>query len=167
MKKNQLYGILGLLLGLMCTFSLASCGDDDDNDNNATPSNSIVGTWAFTEEYSEGEWYMKHSIIYQFKNDGTFTQSMVHTQGEVGKQAQNNEEGEQLYGTYKVDGNKLTLINKGLRYKNYETGNWEDSPNEQPWETTYKFEVSGNTLKLYWMEQNGQTSEEPQVFTKA
>ena len=109
----------------VCAGVLVSCGDDDDEDTN-----SIVGTWKYTEE---GYW-----LKLTFNANQTFTWYEEETEnGETWTASES--------GTWSIDGDILSIYVDG--YSDYA-----------------KFSVSGNTLLLYWSDDDGGFDPEPEVY---
>lgn len=106
MKK--IYGILMLAMLAMCSVAFVSCGDDDDEENG-----SIVGTWREVGSDEDDYWE------FTFKSDGTYEE---------------DDDGHYDKGTYKLDGNTLTVI--GEKYGT----------------SQYTYKVSGKKLTLTWEE---------------
>lgn len=163
MKKLNIYAILGMILGLCCTFTLTACGDDDDDD---TVDDPLVGTWVLSFEEVNDNWYMKRTETLTINADGTFTWMMQHQQGEVGQEAEQGGEGEMQYGTYTVKDDVISCTVKGWKYYNPEEKKWEDEPAEQTWTNDYKFEISGNTLTIRYIFEDGMVREEGDTFTR-
>lgn len=108
---NKRFSFLSLLLGLfVCMSVLTSCSKSDDDGGSS--SNSIVGTW-YTEAYSYEE------ITYN--SDGTCTYRRYKSDHTTIRDTDS--------GTYKVEGNKLTIW-------------WASS--SSPWTTT--FSINGNKM---------------------
>lgn len=107
---NKKFSFLSLLLGLfVCMSVLTSCSKDDDGGSSSNP---IVGTW-YTEAYSYEE------ITYN--SDGTCTYRRYKSDHTTIRDTDS--------GTYKVEGNKLTIW-------------WASS--SSPWTTT--FSINGNKM---------------------
>ena len=123
----------------VCSLAFVSCGDDDDE---IEGNGSIIGTWKndlsddnilpeIGPEYFE-EYHCY--VYYQFKDDGTFIRATVeiikYTQ--FAKETYGEKDGTEVEiekGTYKINGNKISLTTNG------ETESGE-------------FKVSGNRLIL-------------------
>ena len=114
---NKRFSILSLLFGLLVSVALfTACGGDDD-DNGGSSSNPLVGTW-----YTEGEekgYPTYEEITYNANN--TCTWRDYKSDKTTIKETDS--------GTYKVDGNKLSIW-------------WSGS--STPWTTT--FSISGNKM---------------------
>ena len=139
MKKLHLVALLGLFAAF-CGFVFTSCGDDDSD-----PDNPLVGTWQYTESFSEQHY--SHSVTFSitFKSNGEYSLS------EEGRHKTENMEenfGSRESGTYTLVGNTLTLTAKKFSYKDPENGKWidEDSPNFQPW--SQEIAIDGKTLYI-------------------
>ena len=108
---NKRFSFLSLLLGLfVCLSVLTSCSKSDDDGGSS--SNPLVGTW-YTEAYSYEE------ITYN--SDGTCTYRRYKSDHTTIRDTDS--------GTYKVEGNKLTIW-------------WASS--SSPWTTT--FSINGNKM---------------------
>lgn len=108
---NKRFSFISLLLGLfVCMSVLTSCSKSDDDGGSS--SNPIVGTW-YTEAYSYEE------ITYN--SDGTCTYRRYKSDHTTIRDTDS--------GTYKVEGNKLTIW-------------WASS--SSPWTTT--FSINGNKM---------------------
>ena len=118
MKK--IISMFSLALGLLvCATVLGSCSKDDD-DKDAPPStNPIVGTW-YIENENKG--YIYYTEI-TYNADNTCTRSRYRYEGDTKNLI------ESTSGTYKIDGNKLSILYKG---------------SDKPWSTT--FTISGNIM---------------------
>ena len=117
MKKSL--SILSLLFGLfVCVTLFSACGGDDDKD--APPStNPIVGTW-WIENESKG---YKYYTEITYNADNTCTWSRYRYEGDTKNLIDSKS------GTYKIDGNQLSILYKG---------------SDKPWSTT--FTISGNIM---------------------
>lgn len=85
MKKY--FKLLMVALFATLSFSLVSCGDDDDAED------AIIGTWE--QSYSEDQ-YAYYQVI-TFNKDNTFATTMVET-------TPSHTTTENLYGTYAISG---------------------------------------------------------------
>ena len=111
---NKRFSFLSLLFGLfVCMSVLTSCSKDDDDSS----SNSIVGTW-YTE--SEPKGYLQVEEI-TYNSDGTCTYRRYKSDRTTINDTDS--------GTYKVEGNKLSIW-------------WAGS--STPWTTT--FSINGNKM---------------------
>ena len=117
MKKT--ISFLSLLFGLfVCVTLFSACGGDDDKD--APPStNPIVGTW-WIENESKG---YKYYTEITYNADNTCTWSRYRYEGDTKNLIDSKT------GTYKIDGNQLSILYKG---------------SDKPWSTT--FTISGNIM---------------------
>ena len=117
MKKSL--SILSLLFGLfLCVTLFSACGGDDDKD--APPStNPIVGTW-WIENESKG---YKYYTEITYNADNTCSWSRYRYEGDTKNLIDSKS------GTYKIDGNQLSILYKG---------------SDKPWSTT--FTISGNIM---------------------
>ena len=117
MKKS--ISFLSLLFGLfVCVTVFSACGGDDDKD--APPStNPIVGTW-YIENESKG---YKYYTEITYNADNTCTWSRYRYEGDTKNLIDSKS------GTYKIDGNQLSILYKG---------------SDKPWSTT--FTISGNIM---------------------
>ncbi|MBO4907248.1 MAG: hypothetical protein J5486_09525 [Bacteroidaceae bacterium] len=151
MKQFQFLSLLaGLLMG---SLFFVACGDDDDD--NATSSNPLVGTWVM----QEGNEYHQRTITFVFNSNGTFTQTMEM------KAVQSEEEwfeGSRTSGTYTYTDTKLILTTKKYEWQNHETGEWEAQDNDEEYVNEYFFSISGKQLSIKYSEQD----EYVEVYTK-
>ena len=117
MKKSL--SILSLLFGLfLCVTLFSACGGDDDKD--APPAtNPIVGTW-WIENESKG---YKYYTEITYNADNTCSWSRYRYEGDTKNLIDSKS------GTYKIDGNQLSILYKG---------------SDKPWSTT--FTISGNIM---------------------
>ena len=117
MKKSL--SVLSLLFGLfVCVTVFSACGGDDDKD--APPStNPIVGTW-YIENESKGYRYYYEMT---YNADNTCTWLRYRYEGDTKNLIDSKS------GTYKIDGNQLSILYKG---------------SDKPWSTT--FTISGNIM---------------------
>jgi len=117
MKKSLSF--LSFLFGLfVCVAVFSACGGDDDKD--APPStNPIVGTW-YIENESKG---YKYYTEITYNADNTCTWSRYRYEGDTKNLIDSKT------GTYKIDGNQLSILYKG---------------SDKPWSTT--FTISGNIM---------------------
>ena len=117
MKKSLSF--LSFLFGLfVCVTVFCACGGDDDKD--APPStNPIVGTW-YIENESKGYRYYYEMT---YNADNTCTWSRYRYEGDIKTLIDSKT------GTYKIDGNQLSILYKG---------------SDKPWSTT--FTISGNIM---------------------
>lgn len=116
MKKSL--SILSLLFGLfVCVTLFSACGGDDDKD--APSTNPIVGTW-WIENESKG---YKYYTEITYNADNTCTWLRYRYEGDTKNLIDSKS------GTYKIDGNQLSILYKG---------------SDKPWSTT--FTISGNIM---------------------
>lgn len=128
---------MNLFLGLftilsMTAVSLTSCSNDDDNE---VGSSDLIGTWYMCEE---DEWEKVETWV-TFKNDGTFNVKETTYDKE-----EKTSETYSYKGTYKVDGNVLTISMGGES-------------------ASGKFSVKGDKLYME-VENDGET--ETEVYTR-
>lgn len=137
MKKLHLVALLGLFAAF-CGFVFTSCGDDDD------PSNPIVGTWSLTETDSQQNMSFTTTTSITFTADGKYTLSEegVHKSPDFEEKYGSREN-----GTYKLDGNTLTLTATGFAYLEPD-GRWMEEGNREnePW--TQEIAIEGKTLHI-------------------
>ena len=100
---NKKLSILSLLFGLfVCVTVFCACGGDDDKD--APPSiNPIVGTW-WIENESKG---YKYYTEITYNADNTCSWSRYRYEGDTKNLIDSKS------GTYKIDGNQLSILYKG------------------------------------------------------
>lgn len=120
-----------LLMALIAaTITFSACSSDDDDDKVST--SSLVGKW-----YAEDEGY---GCEFQFNADGTLTYIETMLDAATSKVLDS--------GTYKFDGNKLTLHwTKSETWSNY-SQQWivDDTSTET---AVVKISLKGNQLTLY------------------
>jgi hypothetical protein len=153
--KLSFYALL-----IMGVFSLAACGDDDDNGVKLT-SDNIVGTWNLTAYDSDADVTIgfgginetsqststltESTVTVTFKNDGTWTSEGDYTiSTTTDGMTETSEETDGLgEGTYTVADGKLTM-------SNIDAGD-ESDVSEIEFATDYtpdsKIEMSGNAME--------------------
>ena len=120
MKKY--FKLLMVALFATLSFSLVSCGDDDDND-------ALVGTWEASYVDPEDGW--QYYIVLQINKNNTFAYN------EVEVSTNGNTYTENLTGTYQVSGD----VKKGATV----TMNFIDEDGDT-WTETGVFRVDGKKL---------------------
>ena len=123
MKTKKIISVLSLTFGLLvsvCAFT--ACGSDDDG-NNDSSSNPLVGTW-YTETIEKGE--VEYTEI-------TYNANFTCTWREYESDRKTVVDTDE--GSYKVDGNKLSI------WWESEKKYWDE---DGPWTTT--FTISGNKM---------------------
>lgn len=122
--------IILLMALIVATITFSACSSDDDDDKIST--SSLVGKW-----YAEDEGY---GCEFQFNADGTLTYIETMLDAPTSKVRDS--------GTYKLDGNKLTLHwTKSETWSNY-SQQWivDDTSTET---AVVKISLKGNQLTLY------------------
>ena len=117
-----------MMMAAALSFGFTSCGNDDNDDGSS--SNPLVGTW-FTESEDHGE--LEYTEI-TYNKDLTCTWQCYSSDRTTLKESDT--------GTYKVEGNKLSI------WWESEREYWKE---DGPWTTT--FSISGN--KMTTTESNG------------
>ena len=142
MKKFHLVALLGLFAAF-CGFVFTSCGDDDEGDS----SNPIVGTWTLTENNSEQNMSFSQTYSFTFTSDGKYT---MLEEGQHKSPDFEEKFGSRETGTYKLDGNTLTLTPTGFAYLEPD-GKWYEEENREgePW--TQEIAIENKTLYIaFW-----------------
>lgn len=137
--------IILLMALIAATITFSACSSDDDDDKVST--SSLVGKW-----YAEDEGY---GCEFQFKADGTLTYIETRLDAPTSKVRDS--------GTYKLDGNKLTLHwTKSETWSNYRQ-QWvvDDTSTET---AVVKVSIKGNQLILY--PDKTDDSSKPVTFTR-
>ena len=137
--------IILLMALIAATITFSACSSDDDDDKVST--SSLVGKW-----YAEDEGY---GCEFQFKADGTLTYIETMLDAPTSKVRDS--------GTYKLDGNKLTLHwTKSETWSNYRQ-QWVvgDTSTET---AVVKVSIKGNQLILY--PDKTDDSSKPVTFTR-
>jgi uncharacterized protein (TIGR03066 family) len=137
--------IILLMALIAATITFSACSSDDDDDKVST--SSLVGKW-----YAEDEGY---GCEFQFKADGTLTYIETMLDAPTSKVRDS--------GTYKLDGNKLTLHwTKSETWSNYRQ-QWvvDDTSTET---AVVKVSIKGNQLILY--PDKTDDSSKPVTFTR-
>lgn len=137
--------IIFLMALIAATITFSACSSDDDDNKIST--SSIIGKW-----YTEDEGY---GCEFQFNADGTLT--YIETMLDVPTSKVRDS------GTYKLDGNKLTLHwTKSETWSNY-SQQWivDDTSTET---AVVKISLKGNQLTLY-PDTPGDSSK-PVIFTR-
>lgn len=122
--------IIFLMALIAATITFSACSSDDDDNKIST--SSIIGKW-----YTEDEGY---GCEFQFNADGTLTYIETMLDAPTSKVRDS--------GTYKLDGNKLTLHwTKSETWSNY-SQQWivDDTSTET---AVVKISLKGNQLTLY------------------
>lgn len=122
--------IILLMALIVATITFSACSSDDDDNKIST--SSIIGKW-----YTEDEGY---GCEFQFNADGTLTYIETMLDAPTSKVRDS--------GTYKLDGNKLTLHwTKSETWSNY-SQQWivDDTSTET---AVVKISLKGNQLTLY------------------
>lgn len=137
--------IILLMALIAATITFSACSSDDDDDKVST--SSLVGKW-----YAEDEGY---GCEFQFNTDGTLTYIETMLDATTSKVRDS--------GTYKLDGNKLTLHwTKSETWSNY-SQQWivDDTSTET---AVVKISLKGNQLTLYT--DKSDDSSKPVTFTR-
>lgn len=137
--------IILLMALIAATITFSACSSDDDDDKVST--SSLVGKW-----YAEDEGY---GCEFQFNADGTLTYIETMLDAPTSKVRDS--------GTYKLDGNKLTLHwTKSETWSNY-SQQWivDDTSTET---AVVKISLKGNQLTLY--PDKSDDSSKPVTFTR-
>ena len=137
--------IIILMALIAATITFCACSSDDDDDKVST--SSLVGKW-----YAEDEGY---GCEFQFNADGTLTYIETMLDAPTSKVRDS--------GTYKLDGNKLTLHwTKSETWSNY-SQQWvvDDTSTET---AVVKVSLKGNQLTLY--PDKSDDSSKPVTFTR-
>ena len=146
MKKMKLFWSLAALIVTALCAGFASCGDDDDDDN----ANPLVGTWKGEIPHlrmENGKYVRCLDIVtYHFTSKGKYDANMTTTQ--------DDDEIWQVrfHGIYKVDGNKLTMVESAdYEEYNYTTKKWEQRTDKiGDWERIFEFTIKDDyLLSLY------------------
>lgn len=122
--------IILLMALIAATITFSACSSDDDDDKVST--SSLVGKW-----YAEDKGY---GCEFQFNADGTLTYIETMLDAQTSKVRDS--------GTYKLDGNKLTLHwTKSETWSNY-SQQWivDDTSTET---AVVRISLRGNQLPLY------------------
>lgn len=130
---------------IAATITFSACSSDDDDDDVST--SSLVGKW-----YAEDEVY---GCEFQFNANGTLTYIETMLDATTSKVRDS--------GTYKLDGNKLTLHwTKSETWSNY-SQQWivDDTSTET---AVVKISLKGNQLTLY--PDKSDDSSKPVTFTR-
>ena len=127
----------------------ASCGKDDNTDNNENNQTSpIVGTWEYHETSFEGIRYYTETM--SFKADGTAT--VQFTCYDTYADGSTWHYGKSMTGPYTIDGANLHLklyYNGIMESEDSEfTYSEPDMSQEPDKEFAFTFEIAGNTLKV-------------------
>lgn len=116
------WGILSIIMLIICSVGFTSCGDDDENGIGNAPDN-LFGTWSGTSG--------KRYVSVTFNKDGTGTEEMEFSSSYT------------RYGvatfTYTFDNNKIKC-----------SGTWSDADSEgrtstKDWSTTFEYHGSSLT----------------------
>ena len=137
--------IIFLMALIAATITFSACSSDDDDDKVST--SSLVGKW-----YAEDEGY---GCEFQFNANGTLTYIETMLDAPTSKVRDS--------GTYKIDGNKLTLYwAKSETWSNY-SQQWvvDDTSTET---AVVRISLKGNKLTLY--PDNPGDSSKPVTFTR-
>lgn len=137
--------IILLMALIAATITFSACSSDDDDDKVST--SSLVGKW-----YAEDEGY---GCEFQFNANGTLTYIETMLDAPTSKVRDS--------GTYKLDGNKLTLHwTKSETWSNY-SQQWivDDTSTET---AVVKISLKGNQLTLY--PDKSDDSSKPVTFTR-
>ena len=137
--------IILLMALIAATITFSACSSDDDDDNVST--SSLVGKW-----YAEDDGY---GCEFQFNANGTLTYIETMLDAPTSKVRDS--------GTYKLDGNKLTLYwAKSETWSNY-SQQWivDDTSTET---AVVKISLKGNQLTLY--QDKSDDSSKPVTFTR-
>ena len=137
--------IILLMALIAATITFSACSSDDDDDKVST--SSLVGKW-----YAEDEGY---GCEFQFNADGTLTYIETMLDAPTSKVRDS--------GTYKLDGNKLTLYwAKSETWSNYSQQWVVDDTNTET--AVVRISLKGNKLTLY-PDDPGDSSK-PVTFTR-
>ena len=120
MKKKSLFVMLAMMMATALSIGFTSCSSDDDDDNS---SSSLVGTW-YIEGIDHGE--LEYTEI-TYNKDLTCTYRCYSSDRTTLKESDT--------GTYKVEGNKLSI------WWESEREYWKE---DGPWTTI--FSISGNKM---------------------
>ena len=137
--------IILLMALIAATITFSACSSDDDDDKVST--SSLVGKW-----YAEDDGY---GCEFQFNANGTLTYIETMLDAPTSKVRDS--------GTYKLDGNKLTLQwTKSETWSNY-SQQWvvDDTSTET---AVVRISLRGNQLILY--PDNPGDSSKPVIFTR-
>ena len=137
--------IILLMALIAATITFSACSSDDDDDKVST--SSLVGKW-----YAEDDGY---GCEFQFNANGTLTYIETMLDAPTSKVRDS--------GTYKLDGNKLTLHwTKSETWSNY-SQQWivDDTSTET---AVVKISLKGNQLTLY--PDKSDESSKPVTFTR-
>lgn len=137
--------IILLMALIAATITFSACSSDDDDDKVST--SSLVGKW-----YAEDDGY---GCEFQFNANGTLTYIETMLDAPTSKVRDS--------GTYKLDGNKLTLHwTKSETWSNY-SQQWivDDTSTET---AVVKISLKGNQLTLY--PDKSDDSSKPVTFTR-
>lgn len=137
--------IIFLMALIAATITFSACSSDDDDNKIST--SSIIGKW-----YTEDEGY---GCEFQFNADGTLTYIETMLDAPTSKVRDS--------GTYKLDGNKLTLHwTKSETWSNY-SQQWvvDDTSTET---AVVRISLKGNQLTLY--PDKSDDSSKPVTFTQ-
>ena len=137
--------IIFLMALIAATITFSACSSDDDDNKIST--SSIIGKW-----YTEDEGY---GCEFQFNADGTLTYIETMLDAPTSKVRDS--------GTYKLDGNKLTLHwTKSETWSNY-SQQWvvDDTSTET---AVVRISLKGNQLTLY--PDKSDDSSKPVTFTR-
>lgn len=137
--------IILLMALIAATITFSACSSDDDDDKIST--SSLVGKW-----YAEDEGY---GCEFQFNADGTLTYIETMLDAPTSKVRDS--------GTYKIDGNKLTLYwAKSETWSNY-SQQWvvDDTSTET---AVVRISLKGNQLTL--SPDNPGDNSKPVIFTR-
>lgn len=137
--------IILLMALIAATITFSACSSDDDDNKIST--SSIIGKW-----YTEDEGY---GCEFQFNADGTLTYIETMLDAPTSKVRDS--------GTYKLDGNKLTLHwTKSETWSNY-SQQWvvDDTSTET---AVVRISLKGNQLTLY--PDKSDDSSKPVTFTR-
>ncbi len=122
-----------LLLAAVC--ALYSCSSDDDNDNKIE-NTAILGTWYAEEYYGEG-------TDLTFYSNGRVTEESYPLRGNSWRY--------RYTGTFKTEGNKLTIHWKKGENWQISTNSWVTDDNEEE-TVVITFGILENELIFYAME---------------
>lgn len=110
MKKNIFFAAFALL-AVALTFSLTSCGGDDDNEGKSVTNANLKGTWRVTHlklsaegQYGDYSFTEKGPTLFGFGEDGSFSvySELIDFYDNEGK--------------YIIDGNTLNITYSGKTY---------------------------------------------------
>lgn len=137
--------IIFLMALIAATITFSACSSDDDDNKIST--SSIIGKW-----YTEDEGY---GCEFQFNADGTLTYIETMLDAPTSKVRDS--------GTYKLDGNKLTLHwTKSETWSNYSQQWVVDDPSTET--AVVRISLKGNQLTLY--PDKSDDSSKPVTFTQ-